>query len=454
VTFSTNGARPATQRRRRSRRTFLAACAIAVGASGYAPEARAELRASVERLAQAWRDVGASVVLDKTRFLEDDSDDKSPVVVALPELPEGECTTIVMMGARGLGFHVRIPAGRALAASPGEDAEGKRIPSAAGAVSIEVCGEAAPRRLVVASDSGRGALETLVARSSRPLPPLRSVLPERSGGLLLPLSEPGALPALPAPERRADVAETRAKRDGATITPREKWMAGVDGAGAGEETLAAGCHTLQLFAVDPRASHPARRGKLDLDAELRDPSDDRVLARDRTDAPDALLSACVGESTHVAVLFAGSPPGGAVLVAHAAWPLPDHLPALWGSEARGRMAHVLLARHVVSLPGEAVQLAQGGYGLTPVPLSLEPGGCYLAVVALVRETARSLGLRVHVGPSDAADDRGFEEDGAAVAFCAGPRTHAVAEIEARGTPLLGWGLALYRLQSSIWGGVR
>jgi len=268
--------------------------------------------------------------------------------------------------------------------------------------------------------------------------------------MLLPVSEPGLLPPLPPPGKRAEVTEIRARRDGAAIAARATWTAGVDGAGTGELTLEPGCHSVQLFAVDPRAVRPGRRGKLDLDAEMRDGTDDRMLARDRTDAPDAQLSVCVGESTHVGVLFAGSPPGAPVLVAHAAWALPDHLPTIWGSEARGRMAHVLLARHVTSLPSDPVQLAQGGYGLTPVPLSVEPGACYLALVTLVKETTRSLGLRVHVGTSDASDDRGIDQDGAAVAFCAGQRTHALADVEARGTPLLGWGLALYRLQTGIW----
>jgi hypothetical protein len=255
---------------------------------------------------------------------------------------------------------------------------------------------------------------------------------------------------LPPPDRRADLAEARARRDGAVIATRASWDAGLDGAGTGQETLAAGCHRLEIFALDPRTSHPGRRGKLDLDAEMRDASDDRLLARDRTDAPDAQLAVCVGESTNVDVVFAGSPPGAPVVVAHFAWPLPEHLPAVWGGDARARMAHVLMARHVVSLPHDAVMLAQGGSGVTPVPLSLEPGGCYLAVATMVKEAARTIGLRVHVGAADALDDRGIDEDGAAVAFCAGERTRALAEVEAHGTPLLGWGLALYRLQTGIW----
>src|SRR5262249_24184424 len=110
--------------------------------------------------------------------------------------------------------------------------------------------------------------------------------------------------------------------------------------------------------------------------------------------------------------------------------------------------------HVVSLTSEAVFLAQGGSGVTPVPLAVEPGACYLAVATLVHEGAR-IGLRVHVGAFGAADDRGGADDGAAVAFRARGRPRAPPEVEARGTPLLGWGLALFRLQSNIWeGGVR
>ena len=162
------------------------------------------------------------------------------------------------------------------------------------------------------------------------------------------------------------------------------------------------------------------------------------------------LTLCVGESTKVAVVFAGSPPGAPVLVVHFAWPLPERLPTVWGSEARGRMAHVLLTRHVGSLAREPVFLAQGGSGTTPVPFTIEPGACYLALVSVVQGATRAVGLRVHVGVRDAFDDRGVDENGGVVAFCAGDRTQVLAEIEARGTPLLGWGLALYRLGTGAW----
>lgn len=422
--------------------------AVALGAWVLlAGEARAagNLTDESARLADAWRAVGGSVVVDKTRFLVEDGDEDRHLVLALPDLPDGECTTIALLGARGLGFHVR------LADTSGDEPTVKRLPSVAGALVIERCGEPAPRRLVVSSDSGRGALETIVARSSKPLPPLRTVLPERTGGMIAPAMEPGLLPALPPPERRADVAEVRARRDGATIVARQTWNAGPDRAGAGGVVLAPGCHVLQLFAVDPRGTHPGMRGRLDLDGEMRDQAGERVLARDRSDAPDVTLVKCVGDTTPVQVVFAGSPPETPVLVAHFTWPLPSHLPDLWGNEPRARMARVLLERHLTTLPADPVALAQGGYGMTPVPLSIEPGACYLAVATLVRETARSVGLRVRVGSTVAADDRGVDDDGAAVAFCAGERATALADVEARGAPLLGWGMALYRMQSGAWG---
>ncbi|MDP9149186.1 MAG: hypothetical protein M3O36_04490 [Myxococcota bacterium] len=421
-----------------------AASAVAAAAVVSASTTSAQIHEVSERLAAAWREAGAAVVIEKALFLSDDNDEERPVVIALTAATDQECTTVAVLGARGLGFHVRVVGSAA-------DGDRTRLPSVAGAVSIERCGSSAPRRLVIASDSGRGAIEAVVARSAQPVPSLDAVLPERSGGGLMTLWEPGALPPLGAPEKRAALAEKRATRDGATIAPRVMWLASADGTGAGEHTLDPGCHVLQLFATDPRARQPTLQGKLDLDAEMRGGSDGRVLARDRTDAPDAQLSTCVGESTGVTVVFAGAPPGTSVLVGHAVWPLPDHLPLLWGSDARARLAHVLLARHVVSLPHEPAALAQGGSGLTPVPLAIQPGACYLGIAVLVQSSSRAVGLRVRVGAGDFVDDRGVEGDGAVVAFCAGDTTHALAVVEARGNPLLGWGFALYRLQSGVWG---
>ncbi len=413
------------------------ACSFVVAAlAALARDARGEVREAAERLADAWRSRGAAVAVEAPRFLSEDQ----TLAIVLPDLPDGACTTVVLLGPRGLGFHVTPGDGHEVAA---------RLPSEAGVLSIERCSETLAPPLLVSSDSGRGALEIVVARSDEPLPSVQSVLPERTGGGLGPMPDPGALPALPLPEKRAEVAELRGRRDGAVIEPRFAWRSGVDGSGGGRLTLEPGCHTLHLFAPDPRARRPGK-AHLDLDAEMRDEAGERLLARDRTDAPDVQLAVCLGEATEGDVTFVGAPPNVAVLVTHVSWPIPAQLPFLWGPDARGRMARVLLDRHVVPPPSWAAQLAQGGSGMTPVPLEIHPGACYLAVVAPVQGSARAIGLRVTVGGRSASDDRGIEDAGAAVAFCAGAQPRALAEVEAHGTPLLGWGLALFELTRSEW----
>jgi hypothetical protein len=411
-------------------------------ATAWAPVARAELRETAERVAQAWRERGAYVVVDRTRFLNDD--ESAPLALPpLPELPGAECTTVVLLGARGLGFHANLGRG-------GPDEEAGRIPSEAGALSFERCGEAMPRRIVVTADSGRGALELVVARSARGVKPLREILPERASSTHAPSAEPGSLPVLSAPARRAELAEARARRDGATVAPRATWEARAAGTGSGADVLAPGCHVIELLAPDPRATAPDGRGKLDLDAEMRDGSGDRVLARDRSDAPDARLSVCVGEDTPIQVAFVGAPPRAPVLEVRWSWPLPARLPSVWGAEGVARMAHVLLTRRAGPLPHAPAALLQGGSGLTPLAVHVLPGACYVALLAVTQGSARTITLRARVGTRESLDDRGPDENGGVVAFCAEASDAAVVDVEAHGTPLLGWGLALYRVVDAVW----
>jgi hypothetical protein len=403
------------------------------------PGAHAGLAEAIQRVAAGWRAAGAVVVVDKSRFLTDGE----TAAVFIPEGAPAECTTVLLLGGRGLGFHLDT-------GETSEDNSRQRASSEAGAITLERCGTSPPHRFLVTIDSGRGALEMAVARSAKPLPQLHTILPERTEGSLGPVADAGPLPPLPAADRRADIAEARARRDGAAILPRTTIRSGSDGAGAGEVALAPGCHVISVFALDTRSRGLRRRGKLDVDAELRDSSDDRLLARDRSDAPDARLSACVGETTRVVVTYVGSPPDSSVLLSHSSWILPQHLPEIWGAETKARMAQVLLARHVVSLPDLPAMLAQGGAGTTSVPLSLEPGACYLAVVALVQGVTRTVGLRVYVGARETTDSRGIDETGAVGAFCAGDRLSGLAQVDARGAAVLGWGLAVYRMQNRVW----
>ena len=425
-----------------------------------AQEARADLRGTATRVDSQWKLAGGAVLHAEPRFINDDE----TVTIALPARPAARpgaapssdvgCVSVALIGARGTSFHAR-----AADVEENDDAavdHGSRVQSVAGALLLERCGAPLPR-IVVTSDSGRGAIETVIGWSPVALPPLKTVLPERTGGPVPQAPETGDLPAPPPPAARADVAEARSRRDGSTTLARETWQAGQDGSGTAKITLEAGCHRIEVFAGDPKAvvtpqgpaGKQARRARIDVDAELRDEVDDRLLARDRSDAADASLEACVGETTRASVVFAGALPGAPVVGAHASWPIPEKLPPAWGNEARARMAAVLLARHVGNPVRDAVSLAQGGSGTTLVPIAIEPGGCYLAVAAVVQGTARGIGLRALVGARDSTDDRGASDNAGVVAFCAGARKTAQIEIDARGTSLA-WALALFRTQGGIW----
>ena len=358
---------------------------------------------------------GASVTVDKTRFLTDESDDDHPVVIALPDLPARR------LHDGGAAWRARAGLPRSLAGrgrrgrnrAPPPECRGCRIDRA-----MRHRGAEAPRcrdGLRAWSDSRRSS-----ARSAKPLPQLRSVLPERSGGPLMPASEAGPLPPLPAPERRADIAETRGKRDGASIGERMTWQAEADGTGKESVTLDAGCHTLQLFALDLRTGHPGRRGKLDLDAEMR-----RGVGRAapragpnrrarccligmlrRVDAGPRRLHRLPAELHRLGGTLGVGTPGAPTL-------------GLGCGGPQARMAHVLQARHIVSLPREAVMLAQGGSGTTPVPLSLEPGGL-LPRARHAREGGGARHRSARAGRGDRRIGRpGIDTTGAVVAFCAG-----------------------------------
>jgi hypothetical protein len=415
--------------------------ALAIGAAAFslAGGAHAELREDAARVAEQWKNAGGAVSVVPPRFLSEDE----TVSVLLPR-GEGECINVALVGARGMSFHARVSG----AEDEPED-QATRASSVAGALSITRCGGSLVRRLVLVSDAGRGALETVVAFSKAPLAPVRVALPERTGGALPTAPDPGELPALPPPEKRADVAEVRARRDGGAVQPRGHWQAASDGTGNAKISLAAGCHRIELFAPEGRGARASRRGRLDVDAELRDEVDDRVLARDRSDAADAHLDACVGEETRATIVFAGAPPDAQVLATHLAWPIPERVPSTWGPDARARMAHVMLARHVAPPRGDAVMQAMGGAQVTPVPIAIEPGACYLAVVAVVQGQSKGIGLRAMVGARETTDDRGTADSAGAVAFCAGDRRRALLEVDARGTGMA-WGLALFRVQSGAW----
>jgi hypothetical protein len=113
------------------------------------------------------------------------------------------------------------------------------------------------------------------------------------------------------------------------------------------------------------------------------------------------------------------------------------------------MARVMLLRHVAVPAEDPVLLAQGATGTTPVPMPVEPGGCYVAVAAVTRGHARQLQLRVHVGGQESTDERGATDEAALAAFCVRAHEAPKLEVIARGTGV-NWGLSVFRVKSGVW----
>lgn len=424
------------------RLTTAAVAAIASLAPGVA---RADdARPLAARVESEWSRAGAHATTLPSRFLFDDES----AFLSLPEPTDGApCTHVAIVAARGTSFRARL---EGASEDPLAPEAGGRATSVAGVLELHRCDPAKPVRGVhVTADAGRGTVEVVIGHSSRPLPALSVVLPERTGGPLPPTPDTGPLSPLSPPEKRADVADARARRDGAVAAARLGSRAGEEGMGAEPVELQPGCHRIEIFAKDPRTEKPGRRFRLDLDAELRDQTGERLIARDRTEAPDAKLEACVGEPTRAGLVFVGALPGSDVTITHSSWPLPARLPPLWGPEARGRMARAMFARHVALPEHDPVFIAQGTSGVTPFPVPVEIGGCYLAVAGVGHGVARSFALRASVGPRESTDERGAAEGAALVAFCVRSGERARIEVQARGQGL-GYGVALFRVKSGAW----
>jgi hypothetical protein len=404
-----------------------------------------DLRELAARVATAWRDAGGVVTRRDARFVMEDETttldlrpDRAPAEQSRGAA--GGCLRVALVGARGLSFHVT---------GVGGDEESVEVASTAGVVELYGCGTV-PARVKLKGDSGRGALETVIASSSTPLPPVAAVLLERTGGMLPSAPEPGPLPPLPPRATRASAAEARLVAEGFTIAPELTWTASEDGKGGSDMSLDEGCHRLELFAAEAHG-HPGRRARLDLDGALRSTSGD-ILSEDKTIAPDVRLDTCVAAKTTVTVTFEGAPRGSGVLVTHASHPLPTRLPSLWTPEMRAHVAAAMLAHHVKGPTDGAVFLARGASGMTPIPLDVEPGACYLAVAAMERGRTRGHGIALHVVVDGRVsdDDQGSKEDSALLAFCAGGSSRATFEVDGK-SAASGWSFAVFRMVGGVWG---
>lgn len=413
----------------------------------FASSAHADLRAVADRVAAGWNAAGAEVVRAPPRFL---NDDETLNITFSP--PYGGCTSVALVAARGLSFHARIlPDLGGISLANGESTSTK-VSSVAGVLAFTRCGSddvaAAPQRVMVTGEAGRGVIETIVARSHGPLPALDLILPERTGGLLPRQPYLGEPPAIPALAKRVEATELRARRDRATFYPPTYISVGPDGFASLRVTLSPGCHRIDVMATEPRLSGGFST-RLDVDAELRD-ANELLIVRDRSDGVDARLETCVDEKKESQLVLVGGAPNAPAAIVASSWAIPERIPHLWGPSARAKIASAALSSHA-TFPDEApIVTAQGPAGTVTVPVAIEPGACYLAVGAITHGVAHRLAIRVAIGSQDVTDERGHNGEAWTIGFCAGAARRAAIKVEVRGAGVA-WGLAMYQLHAKTTG---
>lgn len=427
-----------------------------------APPARADLIDDAERVARRWSSRGARVTRRPPIFLEH----SRPQSILPPRAPspadqgasaDAGCLTVLLLAPRTSEiiaelievdetrgpldslFRDTLPSGHP---PIGPGSAEPRVRSSSGALTIVRCGaaRAALRRIQVDLSGARSALEVIMAESREDLGDLREILPERAAGPIAPRGDPGRpIEPGPLPDRMLR-AEKRARADGAESVTRSGMKASVAGTGELSLRMLEGCHRLDIMAEVPSVSP---RRATDVDAEAKDAESERSLARDRADAADARLDFCLGETGVVNVPFQGAAGPVNVAVSDARWPIPRTIPPYWGARARGGFATALRRRGAPAPQEQPIFEVVGVQGETSASLSVEPGKCYLAAVALMRGDARGIRLAADLGSRAVRDEVVERAEGAAVAFCAAERdTSALIRVEARGNSPW-WALAVW-----------
>jgi hypothetical protein len=414
-------------------------CVLAGAISLVAGRAGADLDPDADELAKKWSGSGQQTTRLPPMFLEQGRPRAVRLPAAALDPKSPDCTTVAFLSGRSTDFVVRVDPLQ----SPKHHAMGGRFErSIVGAVWLSECGAAreALARLAIELRIARSTVEIVVAVGPKPAPTVAEALPERDSGPVASPADPGPRSPLEPMATRAQRAEQRARNLAAQAIRFQTLTAENDGTGRESISLDEGCHRLELFS-DLLAKHP-----IDLDAEVRDSTTERLLARDRSDAPDVRVDLCVGATTAADLVFAGAPGAVHVTLMDALFPLPRGAPTMWGARARAGVAAALFRRKLPGIEGEPVEQRLGVSGVTSIPISIEPGGCYLSTVAAMRGEPRAITLSAKVDTRITYDATGGLSEGAAVAFCSNGTDKAYFDIEVRGSAVA-WVLDVWHMGS-------
>jgi hypothetical protein len=403
------------------------------------PRARADLASDAEALASRWAAAGLRTVRLAPVFLEHGRGRPVRLPEAAFDSGHASCTSIAFLTGRSTDFVVKIDP---LTSLKHHASGGRAERSIAGAVLISECGAAreAFYRVSIELRVARSALETVIAVGEGPAPAIADAIPERASGPAAPLADPGPRGQLEPLAFRARHAEQRAKDTGAAGVHVQSFTAEPDGTGRELVRLDEGCHRIELMS-DLLGKQP-----IDLDAEMRETTSERLVARDRSDAPDVRLELCAGSSMGVDLVFAGAPGGVEILLMDVLYPLPRGVPTTWGIRARAALSAALWRRKLPPIEQDPIEQRLGVAGITSIPILVEPGSCYVAAIGTIRGDPRSVTLTVKVDTRTAFDSNAGLIDGSAVAFCSAGADEARIEAEVRGSAVA-WVLVVWRIGS-------
>lgn len=405
--------------------------------SGMAAEGRAQdLSHDTARVERAWALAGARVARLAPLFAFSGQTIPLRIPDAFTEPQQKVCTTVVALGSRTTTFSIESSRTASDWAASKSDLMGRR--SVAGVVVVVRCGRARPElaNLALRMSSPRGAVEFLVAQGARPAPAVDHVLPEREAGPSAPAFDVGRPPLVEQLLTRLGDAERRIQGSAGVLIGKHTVVSDSLGRGNQFAVLAEGCHRMELLPEVGRST------AVDLDAEIRD-TKERLLARDRSNATDAILEMCVGEETRAALFWAGTVREGKVVLVHGHWPLPKGIPTSWGPRARAALSAAQRRRVTPSVSSPPQWEGWGVPGRTVVSVEVEPDGCYLFGAGVSRGESRSLLVVARAGAALTYDMAGTGFEGAMVRFCASGSPRVMLEVDAVGQHL-GWVAGLWK----------
>ena len=423
--------------------TAVRAAWLLLASATLAAPARADLATDAAALASGWTAAGLTVTRLPALFVEHGPQRVPRLPASALDPATATCATVAFVAPRTVDFAARVEPRPAMK----RFALGAQVERSLGGVAtVARCGAAKAQlaELAVELRAAHAAVELVVAEGPATAPPPASILADRAVG---PVARP--VDASPPPLRepmaaRVARAEASARRAGQGSVRMLELQPGADGSGRQVVRFDDGCHRIDLLAEAP----PDR--PLDLDAEARDASTQRVLARDRGDATDARLEICLGDATPIEIVFAGAT-AGAVHLIDARTPLATTLPSGWGPRPRAGFA-AALARRRFGAPARApIATWTGVAGVTAAHAELVPGACYLASVAVAQGESRGLALSAHLGAATFSDAVSGPPEALAVAFCATSPAPVELDVEARGGNVT-WVLSLWQVAERDPGG--